>query len=203
MATDSKTKLLGAALRVIRTKGYAAATVDDICLAAGVTKGSFFHHFTSKEDLGLAAAAYFATTTDAAFAAAPYHRHADPRERLLGYIDFRAALLRGELPDFTCLLGTMVQDTYATHPALREACNTYISSHAANVAADIVLAKQQYAPDAAWTPESLALFTQAVLQGAFVLAKARNGPAIAAESLTHLRRYIEDQLPLPRRLAAR
>jgi TetR/AcrR family transcriptional regulator, transcriptional repressor for nem operon len=188
---------------VIRTKGYAAATVDDICLAAGVTKGSFFHHFSSKEDLGLAAAAYFSATTDAAFAAAPYHRLTDPRERLLGYIDFRLALLRGGLAEFTCLLGAMVQDTYTTHPAIRDACNTYISSHAANVAADVVLAKQQYAPDAPWSPESLALFTQTVLQGAFVLAKARNGPKIATESLTHLRRYIEDQLPLPRRLAAR
>ena len=54
----SKTKLLRAALRVIRAKGYAATTVDDICHQAGVTKGSFFHHFKSKDELALAAAAY-------------------------------------------------------------------------------------------------------------------------------------------------
>ena len=44
---QSKTKLLGAAFDLIRSKGYAASTVDDICHAAGVTKGSFFHHFKS------------------------------------------------------------------------------------------------------------------------------------------------------------
>ena len=61
---QSKTKLLGAAFDVIRAKGYAASTVDDICHAAGVTKGSFFHHFKSKDDLALSAAAYWGETTD-------------------------------------------------------------------------------------------------------------------------------------------
>ena len=54
-ATDlhhqSKTKFLDAALRVIRTKGYTATRIDDVCAAAGLTKGSFFHHFKSKEEI--------------------------------------------------------------------------------------------------------------------------------------------------------
>jgi TetR/AcrR family transcriptional repressor of nem operon len=32
---------------------------------------------------------------------------------------------------------------------------------------------------------------QAVIQGAFILAKAKNGPAVAADCLDHLRRYLE------------
>jgi len=61
---ESKTKLLAAALNVIRAKGYAATTVDDICHAAGLTKGSFFHHFKSKDDLALSAAAYWGVMTE-------------------------------------------------------------------------------------------------------------------------------------------
>jgi hypothetical protein len=38
-------------LQVIRAKGYSATTIDDICLAAGLTKGSFFHHFKSQGQL--------------------------------------------------------------------------------------------------------------------------------------------------------
>jgi DNA-binding transcriptional regulator YbjK len=55
----SRKKLLDAALYVIRAKGYEATTVDDICAAAELSKGSFFHHFKSKEDLALAAAEHF------------------------------------------------------------------------------------------------------------------------------------------------
>ena len=192
---DVKTKLLDAALLTIRSKGYGASTVDDICRTAGVSKGGFFHYFAGKEELALAAAAYFSARADALFAAAPYRGAEDARERVLMYVDMRSALLRGELPDFTCLLGTMVQETYATHPAIREACDAHIRHHAADVARDIAGAKQSYAPDAPWSAQSLALFTQAVIQGAFILAKARQDPAVAADCLTHLRRYIETQLP--------
>jgi TetR/AcrR family transcriptional repressor of nem operon len=128
------------------------------------------------------------------FATAPYRSASDPVDRVLGYIDFRSAILKGELSQFTCLLGTMVQEVYETHPAIRAACERHIDEGAEEIARDIAEAKQRYAPNAPWTPESLALFTQAVLQGAFVLAKAKQGPAIAVESLGHLRRYLEHEL---------
>jgi AcrR family transcriptional regulator len=79
-------------------------------------RGSFFHHFKSKDDLARAAAAYFGETTEGFFASAPYHNLKNPLDRLFGYVDFRAEHLRGDLPDYTCLLGTLVQETYATHP---------------------------------------------------------------------------------------
>ncbi len=195
---DSKVKFLDAALHVIRTKGYEAATIDDLCAAAGLTKGSFFHHFATKEDLAIEAAAHFGAMAEGLFAQAPYRRPADPLERLLGYVDFRAAIMRGDLPDFTCLLGTMVQETFDTHPAIRDACNKQISEHAATVEEDIAQAKQLYAPDAPWSPESLALFTQAVIQGAFILAKAKGGPEVAVECIAHLRRYLETQFTSPK-----
>jgi TetR/AcrR family transcriptional regulator, transcriptional repressor for nem operon len=188
---DSKVKLLDAALHVIRAKGYSATTVEDVCHEAGLTKGSFFHHFKSKEELALAAADHFGAMAEGLFSNAPYRALADPLERLLGYVDFRRSILAGELPDYTCLLGTMVQETYETHPAIREACNRNISAHAATVAKDIAEAKERYTPDAPWSAESLALFTQAVLQGAFILAKAKNGPEVAQDSVGHLRRYLE------------
>jgi TetR/AcrR family transcriptional regulator, transcriptional repressor for nem operon len=190
---ESKVKFLDAALQVIRAKGYSATRIEDVCDGAGLTKGSFFHHFDSKEDLALAAAEYFAEGAAAVFAMAPYQSLPDPLDRVLGYVDFRIAILKGTLPTFTCLLGTMVQETYDTHPAIRAACDTHISAHAAAVSRDIAAARARYAPHAPWSAESLGLFTQAVIQGAFVLAKAKHGPAVAADSLRHLRRYLETQ----------
>jgi TetR/AcrR family transcriptional repressor of nem operon len=165
--------------------------VDEICAAAGLTKGSFFHHFKSKEDLALAAAEHFSTFAESVFAAAPYRILPDPVSRLLGYVDFRKAILMGELPQFTCLLGTMVQETYETHPAIRAACDKYISAHAATLEADVAAAITQHDIHADWTAKSLALYTQAVIQGAFILAKAQGSSEIAAACLDHLHRYLE------------
>jgi len=189
--TTARQKLLDAALSSIRTKGYEATTVDDLCAGAGVTKGAFFHHFDSKEALGVAAADYWSEMTGAFFEAAPYHAHPDPLDRVLGYIDFRKAIIKGKLPDFTCLVGTMVQEVYHSSPAIRKACDASVSGHAAKVEADIDEAMQRRNMHPSWTAKSLALHTQAVLQGAFILAKAKNGAAIAVESIDHLRRYIE------------
>lgn len=188
---DTKSKLLDAALSVIRTKGYSATTVDELCVAAGVTKGAFFHHFKSKEELGVAAAEHWSETTGELFAGASYHGHADPLDRVLGYLEFRKALLQGGVPEFTCLVGTMVQETYVTAPAIRDACDRSISDHAATLEADIEEAMQAHRISADWTAKSLALHTQAVLQGAFILAKAKGGSEIAAESVDHLIRYVE------------
>jgi TetR/AcrR family transcriptional regulator, transcriptional repressor for nem operon len=188
---ESKIKLLDAALHVIRERGYSATTVDDICHAAGVTKGSFFHHFKSKDDLALSAAAYWSEMTEGFFADAPYRRLDDPLQRLLGYVDFRAEILQGELPDYTCLLGTLVQETYATHPDIRAACEKGMSGHIAVLVADIEAAKRLYAPKAPWTAASVGYFIQSVLQGAFIFAKATQGPAVARDSLAHLRRYLK------------
>jgi TetR/AcrR family transcriptional repressor of nem operon len=187
---ESKARFLQAALHVIRVKGYTATRVEDVCEAAGLTKGSFFHHFDSKEELALAAADYWIEGTSAQFTSAPYHARADPLERLLAYVDFRKALLTGDLSDFTCLAGTMVQEVYDTHPAIREACDRTISGHAETLEPDIADAMRKYGVTGAWTVRSLALHIQAVLQGSFILAKAKGGPAVAVECIDHLRRYL-------------
>jgi TetR/AcrR family transcriptional repressor of nem operon len=186
----TRTKLLDAARDIIRTKGYSATTVDEICAAAGVTKGGFFHHFASKEDLAKAAIEAFGAMADQLFMTAPYSTLPDPRDRVLGYVDFRAALISGDIPHYTCLMGTTVQEVYTTHPVLREACNDGMSDHIAMLVRDIEAAKALYAPAAPWSAESVAYFMQSVLQGAFIFAKVKQGPDVAIQSLSHLKRYL-------------
>ncbi|MDO8423700.1 MAG: TetR/AcrR family transcriptional regulator [Parvibaculum sp.] len=187
---SAKLKLLDAAMSVIRIKGFSATSVDELCAAAGVTKGAFFHHFKSKDELGVAAADHWSETTSAMFAKAPYHDHADPFERVLAYVALRKDLLAGSLPEFTCVVGTMVQETYETSPAIRDACDRSISAHAETLEADIEAAMRDRHLRPEWTAKSLALHTQVVLQGAFILAKAKGGAEIAAESVDHLSRYL-------------
>lgn len=182
---------------IMRQKGFAATSVDDLCRAAHVTKGAFFHYFESKEALGVAAAEHWSLVTSRFFEAAPYHQHSDPLDRVLGYIEFRREILRGALSEFTCLVGTMVQEVYDAHPSIRAACEASIGGHAAKVEADLKEAIRVRGFGGREDSKSLALYMQAVLQGSFILAKAKGNAAVAVESLDHLRRYIELLLSPP------
>jgi hypothetical protein len=99
--------------------------------------------------------------------------------------------MTGELPDYTCLLGTLVQEIYATHPALRVACDRVLSAHVEVLTRDVEAARKRYAPGATWSVQSVGYFIQTVLQGAFIFAKAKQGPDTVRESLAHLRGYLK------------
>ncbi|MCC0021300.1 MAG: TetR/AcrR family transcriptional regulator [Nitratireductor sp.] len=187
---SARTLILDAAVQLIREKGFAATSVDDLCKAAGVTKGAFFHNFESKEALGVALAEYWGEMTAPMFAAAPYHQPADPLDRVLAYVDFRKELVQGGIPDFSCVAGTLSQETYGEYPAIREACGNTIFGHAATLEPDFAEAIEEYGVTGTTAP-SLARHTQAVLQGAFIMAKAGGEREAVLDALSHLRRYLE------------
>ncbi len=200
---DARSKLLDAALLNFRRKGYAATSVEELCAGAGVTKGAFFHHFPSKESLAVAALNHWTETTSAFFASAPYQLFDDPLDRVFGYLDFRRAILHGELAEFTCLAGTLVQEAYATNPDIRGACDASFGTQAATLESDIAAAMKRYRIRASWTAAGLAQHTQAVLQGAFILAKARGNATVVEASIDHLIRYVELLFCRPKKTAGR
>jgi TetR/AcrR family transcriptional regulator, transcriptional repressor for nem operon len=186
----AREKLLEAGVKLVRERGFSATSVDDLCRAAGVTKGAFFHHFASKEALGVALADYWSSSTGAFFDGAPYHQHEDPLERVLGYLDFRLMLIDGAPQEFSCVAGTMVQEAFLSSDAIRAACEASITGNAAKLEGDIAAAMERHGVTGV-DLASLALHIQAVLQGGFILAKARSDAAPARESIAHLKRYFD------------
>lgn len=53
-AKRTRRHLLAAARRVLAERGYADATIDDVAREAGCSKGAYYFHFSSKEEVLLA-----------------------------------------------------------------------------------------------------------------------------------------------------
>ena len=97
----------------------------------------------------------------------------------------------GNVPDVRASTGTRRVVLRVGSRNVRVACAASIFGHADTLEADFAEALAQTANPADVTAASLARFTQTVLQGAFVLSKAADDPALVIESIDHLRRYLE------------
>ena len=186
---EARARLIAAARSLIRHQGFAATSVDDLCAAAGVTKGAFFHHFASKEALGVALVEDWTATTGAMFAAHPYNSLPDPLDRVFAYLDLRRQLLEQPIPEFSCVAGTTVQEAYESSPAIRRAAAESLRSGVEHVRPHLAAALAAHpVPDV--TAESLGRMFQVAVQGGIVLAKALDDPAPAREAFDHLERYL-------------
>ena len=96
--------LLEKGMLLLWSKGYNATSVNDIVLAAGVPKGSFYFYFDSKEDFVVKALdKYFSEVAGPAFEILD-DTSIPPRDRLLSFYTYRAGVLKDEL---NCSMGCL------------------------------------------------------------------------------------------------
>jgi TetR/AcrR family transcriptional repressor of nem operon len=186
---EARARLIETARHLVRHRGFAATSVDDLCAAAGVTKGAFFHHFPSKEALGVALIDDWTETTGAMFAAHPYNCLPDPLDRVFAYLDLRREILNQPIAEFSCVAGTSVQEVFETSPAMREAAARSVASGFEHVRPHLAAALAAH-PVPGMTAESLALQFQVAVQGGIVVAKALDSAEAARAAFDHLERYL-------------
>ena len=154
-----------------------------------MTKGAFFHHFASKEALGVALIDDWTAMTGAMFASHPYNFKDDPLDRVFAYIDLRRELLGQPVTEFSCVAGTTVQEAFETSPPIRAAAERSIRSGFNHVLPHLQAALEAH-PVPGVTAEGLAQQVQVAVQGGIILAKALNSATPAREAFDHLERYL-------------
>jgi TetR/AcrR family transcriptional repressor of nem operon len=186
--STTKETFLNVANDLMLTQGYEATAIDEICAKAGLTKGSFFHYFKSKEDLAKA----LLTRKCSSHQKTKEELYGpDPLKRVYGQIDM--AIEMSKNPEITkgCLKGMLAQEMSETHPEIRRICQEYFNHMVESLAEDLKEAKAQYAPKASFDPLSLAKHFVAILQGSLILVKTYQDHRLAIESIKHFKKYVE------------
>jgi len=178
---ETKRKLVDAGMNLMRERGFNATTVDEICAAAGVTKGGFFHYFKSKDDIAKAALASFHEVKLKAYADAPFRKLANPLDRVF--------------------IGVFAQELAFTNPELRSACLSYLSKIAEDFGKDLAEAKAAYAPHASFDPKRLAMLYVSIVQGSLILAKVAEDSDAVEANIEQFRSYLRTLFGLDNPLA--
>ncbi len=189
--SPAKEKLLDAAQQLMLVKGYPATTVEEICEAAGLTKGSFFHYFESKEALAKAALDRYVSSNAQAIQQASFLKETDPLQRLYGHVDWMIEISKDPKSPNSCLVGTFAQELSDTHPQIRSLCATQFSKWAEAFKRDLDEAMKISRPNAPLDTLSLAEHFIAVLEGSLILAKAKQDKGVVEQSLRHFKVYLK------------
>ncbi len=187
----SKKKLLDAAEQLMLTKGFEATSVEEICEKARLTKGSFFHYFESKEELGKDVLNRFVAAMSQCFQQAPFRKESDPLKRVYGYLDFAIQISRDPKAPQGCLLGIFSQELSDCCPQIRSLCAKHFSQWTEELRTDLAQAKAKYAPKRTLDPHSLAEHIIAVMEGSLVLARANKDRRVIEQGLKHLKQYLK------------
>jgi TetR/AcrR family transcriptional repressor of nem operon len=187
--TSTDEKIMDAALRLMLSKGYPATTVDEICAEAGVSKGSFYHFFKTKEDLGLAAIERFYRRGAEEMQNGPFTELTDPVERALGFLDHVEARSTYLWTD-GCLLGNFALELADTNPNVREQVSRMFGQLAARMAAVFEPIADRAGRNGP-TARGLGEMFLAVLEGSIVLAKAHQDPGRIPQAVKRFRDYVE------------
>ncbi|MDQ0196874.1 TetR/AcrR family transcriptional regulator [Paenibacillus wynnii] len=185
-----KGKLLDAALSLMLSKGYHGTTVDEICAEAGVTKGSFFYYFKSKEDAGKATLDHFERLQSHLLSGTGWERIADPWEKLNRYLDVFALMAKNPDAPNSCLTALITQEMAESNAEFCALCEEKLAGNAKPLKDILDEVIAQYPPQSPVDSQQLADYFLAVYQGSLILAKARRNRAVLGQNVEHFRMYV-------------
>jgi TetR/AcrR family transcriptional regulator, transcriptional repressor for nem operon len=188
--------LLDAAEVSILARGLSRTTVDDICRAAGVTKGAFYHHFDTKDALALAALDRYFTRVSTAFAVEPVDDE-QAAAYLARILDHAETVAAGPLLQRGCLMAVYALEVAETDEGLREALAERFDGLSAGLQTVLTqVLRDRGCKPAAARREAALLGRQFVvcLEGGIVLAKAHRDEKRIVEAFRFYRDGLEARL---------
>lgn len=180
--SDARERLIEAARSVIFARSYEGVSVDELCIAAGVTRSSFYHFFSSKQELVLTAIESQWQWFEQMVLAPAFLDHGPPQEQILHFFDLvlerqqaqkqSSGYMRG------CPAGNLTLEMSTQDELIRERIELFFREWLRYFERMLSEAKEQgIVPttlDVAITAQSLLAY----FEGVMLLAKGRNDPSL-------------------------
>jgi len=170
-------QILRAGLPVLFRRGYHAASVRDICAAAGAPQGSFTNHFRSKEAFAVEVLNRYFDYLKDMVAAALTDETLTPRQRLRRYLDVITEKLERDRWMIGCLIGDFSLQVSSHSRLLRKRLDSIFREWRTLFASCIAAAQAAGEVDSRFDATELAEFLLASWEGAVLRMKVERSPA--------------------------
>jgi TetR/AcrR family transcriptional repressor of nem operon len=171
---SKREEIAQAALQQFHARGFNATGINDITKAAGVPKGSFYNHFSSKDESALEALSRYAATLRFDMLTTP---GLPPLERLRAHFEYLGSdtldngFVRG------CLAGNFGAEVADHNEEIRSAVQRGFDGWAAHIQQVLTEAQEVGDLDAALDTADTALFLLSAWEGALITARADKSAA--------------------------
>jgi TetR/AcrR family transcriptional repressor of nem operon len=191
----TREKILDAAQNLILDRGYVGMTVEHILDEVGITKGAFFHHFKTKDDLAKALLQRFADKDAKIYSESRERAEKlsdDPLQQILIFIRMFEEMFGGLTEPYPgCLFASYIYELQQFDDQTRQLIRESFQKWRELLKEKFEAIARKYPPQTEVSAASLADAFTVVLEGAFITGKAMNEPGVVSEQLRHFRNYVE------------
>ena len=192
--TATRDRILDAAQRIVLDRGFAATSVDAVLAEAPATKGAFFHHFPSKNELGRALLERYAAADERMlddFMAVAESETDDPAEQLVAFVRHFEQIADELAPTQPgCLFVSFIYESQLAGEGDDDLIATSIRHWRSRLLEKLEAAARVHPPATAVDLTSLADQVFTTFEGGFILARAMHDPSHLRAQLAHLRHYL-------------
>lgn len=181
---SSRDKLIAAMSDLMWERGFAATTPREVSEMSGVGRGSMYHHFASKKDMGIAAIEDFCNKlTDRSIAVLT--SEGSPLDRLHAYLDMPREPVKG------CRIGRLTQDpVVAQDPDLLAPVSASFAATHGALAAVVQEALDEGSLHGPLDAKQWARLISTTIQGSYVLSIASADGSPYDEAITAMHKLI-------------
>jgi TetR/AcrR family transcriptional repressor of nem operon len=194
---STRERLIEAALRLFWEKGYANTSMSELLSAAKANSGSFYHFFSSKEDLLLAVLDRYVALLHPALLGPAWEGVDDPIERIFALLArYRLSILQTDCT-FGCPIGRLALEIGPEQEEVHRRLAKNFDGWTAAVRECLERAADRLPPDT--DRERLSKFVLAVMEGGVMLSRSHRDVKPFDQAVSELRAYFNRLLSPPER----